>query len=246
MIGKFPHAHINWLEYESLMQAIPANWKLIINVPDNSTYLHKCDKLTGLKKTSKLIYTRLISKEDNLYCRNMCWKWELNVNIELVNLHNHSQNLYKVTNNTKLRNFQYKLLTRTLVTNKHLKQWKIKEEENCAWCLQEVETYEHFLVKCEKVSRIWKLLEEHIKSTAGTGVMDISTPNIVFNLIHLRPGCVFNLITLITKQLLYRYRCMYGKLPSFQNVMDEIHEIKETECLVTMGKNHCSVKYFLI
>ena len=137
MIGKFPIVHINWLEYESLMQAIPVNWKLIINVPDNSTYLHKCDQLTGLKKTSKLIYTRLISKEDNLYCRNMCWEWELNVNIELVNLHKHSQNLYKVTNNTKLRNFQYKLLTRTLVTNKHLKQWKIKEEENCTWCLQD-------------------------------------------------------------------------------------------------------------
>ena len=54
--------------------------------------------------------------------------------------------LYKVTNVTKCRNFQYRLLQRGLVTNIQLEKWNILPSANCTFCHKVPETIFTFIM----------------------------------------------------------------------------------------------------
>ena len=64
-------------------------------------------------------------------------------------LHDFAQShckIYKVTNVTKYRSFQYRLLQRGLVTNIQLYKWDIVEDNLCTFCHQEVEDTSTFIL----------------------------------------------------------------------------------------------------
>ena len=43
-------------------------------------------------------------------------------------------NIYKMTNNAKLRSFQYRVLHSAIITNRHLFKWGIKASNDCTFC----------------------------------------------------------------------------------------------------------------
>ena len=55
---------------------------------------------------------------------------------------------FKATIESKLQDFQYKILTRTLVTNRWLFKCKIINNDLCHFCKLEPETIEHLFRKC--------------------------------------------------------------------------------------------------
>ena len=57
----------------------------------------------------------------------------------------------RATKSTRNRMFQYKLVNRFIATNKYLKTIKIKDDDMCTFCRQEVETLVHVLWFCPKV-----------------------------------------------------------------------------------------------
>ena len=59
--------------------------------------------------------------------------------------------VYVVTNITKFRSFQYRLLQRGLVTNLQLAKWGIVSSELCSFCHQSVETLVHLFCDCFEV-----------------------------------------------------------------------------------------------
>ena len=67
--------------------------------------------------------------------------------------------LYKYINKSKLsanlQYFQYQIVSRTLVTNKKLKQFKIVEDENRSFCETEMETIENTLFSCPNIRALW-------------------------------------------------------------------------------------------
>ena len=56
--------------------------------------------------------------------------------------------VYKITNDSKLRIFQYKILNNCLFLNMNLFQFKKIESPNCAFCKSQIETLEHFFIDC--------------------------------------------------------------------------------------------------
>ena len=61
------------------------------------------------------------------------WAWKIN-NLEYNEYELAFTSLYKITNNTKLRNFQYRLLLNHIPVNDMLYKWKIENSE-CNSCL---------------------------------------------------------------------------------------------------------------
>ena len=109
----------NWLEYQGLVSAIPNRWKNILTrqVRKYEQYEHKYKRLlTKLKNRSKIVYSELIS--NSLTSVDFYNKWCVNIlnetNLTLEEYMNCFETLYKITNVTKLRNFQYRLLHKRL------------------------------------------------------------------------------------------------------------------------------------
>ena len=56
--------------------------------------------------------------------------------------------LYNCTSNTKLLDFQYRLLHNAIITNIQLKQWQIKDDDRCTFCEGSIETIDHLFLNC--------------------------------------------------------------------------------------------------
>ena len=66
---------------------------------------------------------------------------------------------FNCTKSTKLRNFQFKLLHRRIVTNSFLHKIGIKNRNNCSFCEVERETLFHLFWSCRVVQGFLKILE---------------------------------------------------------------------------------------
>ncbi len=65
------------------------------------------------------------------------------------------QNIYITTSSAKLRYFQYQILHRTLVTNRKVELWDIKDSDKCSFCELETETISHLLYDCLHIKIFW-------------------------------------------------------------------------------------------
>ena len=63
---------------------------------------------------------------------------------------------FRTTLETKLREFQFKILNRIVFTNEKLFCFGMAESDKCAFCQTEVESIEHLLFSCKISSVFWK------------------------------------------------------------------------------------------
>ena len=102
---------------------------------------------------------------------------------------------FKTTLDTKLREFQYKILNRILYTNEMLFRFKKVDSPLCDFCENELETVEHLFFFCTKVRIFWDDLKAVLNSLNISvdleikhvlfGVLDTSNINILVNYIVL-------------------------------------------------------------
>jgi len=63
---------------------------------------------------------------------------------------------FTVTLETKIREFQYKLLSGIIFTKESLFRFKMIESPMCTFCLKEVEYLEHLLFYCDATKDFWR------------------------------------------------------------------------------------------
>ena len=63
---------------------------------------------------------------------------------------------FRTTLETKLREFQFKILNRIVFTNEKLFRFGMAESDKCVFCQTEVESIEHLLFSCKICSVFWK------------------------------------------------------------------------------------------
>ena len=96
---------------------------------------------------SSITYGTLISREQASVQKKCKWEQYLNTDITMKEFLKYFERISFITNHSKLRSFQYLLLQNALVTNKTLKQYKIKDDK-CTFCKIESETITHLLYDC--------------------------------------------------------------------------------------------------
>ena len=114
---------MTWLNYQGLHEAISIRWKNILqnNVRMNENFEHTFDSLTAVKGSrTKTIYHQLTSNCLNMVDSFNRWQNVMDQNISLSEYEKRFSNLYRITNNTKLRNFQFCLLHKKIPTNKEI------------------------------------------------------------------------------------------------------------------------------
>ena len=203
---KFPGV-VNWLEYASLVKAIPDHWKFFLSSEVLiDTWVPHCELLKS-KKVANTVYRVLGEAVDTkiMKYRN---RWMEILPLESVpdpkEFLKCFQYLYVITNVTKLRDFQYRLLLNKIFVNDILYQWKVVETPMCTFCNSQIETVSHLFWDCEKIKPIWRFLQEWLKEYDLKLQLNVKT--IIFNKTK-EGSLVTDFIVLLTKQYIYQCRC---------------------------------------
>ena len=223
----------NWLWYRNLMDAIPGIWKTMVlnvriaNKPNRFTH----EELISSKKPSSLVYDfKMSENKDNTLTYATKWYKVLDQDQNegsdydsYLRLH---KNARKLTDNIKMRDFQYRLLLGKIYTNDVLKKWKIVDSEMCDYCLKERQTITHLLFECELIRKVW----EYFTKIFGRSDRDFewTLVNIMSNLVHPKPKHKINLIVLIVKQFIFQCKCM-GVKPNHTKAAEKVLNFYEIE-----------------
>ena len=241
--------NLSVLSYNSLKSAIPVEWRsYFLSTPPISYFPLEPDnyyKCIGFWKSgwSRRVYKWLADDVMLIHNKYLAWRKEVGYDIfgGLCAFGLEHNNIYKLTNVTKFRNFQYRLLQRGLVTNVHLEKWGMLEHDLCTFCNSETETITHLLCHCDKVKTLWKELVSFVCSKYSIDEFTITEKSILLNDVGLvKKYHVINFIVLITKQYIYRQRCMKKELV-FNHLKAEINRIEQMEKYIAIKNDKFNI-----
>ena len=184
----------NWLWYVSVLSAIPSYWKFMIHRDKSDTkfieepHLDVKDLCSKNCSVSSIVYEfymhNLNTRDIYVYAK----RWFKKMGIIEFCLEEYLvcfKDLYKVVEETRLRNFQYKLLLGKVFCNDMLYKWKIVKSEVCEFCKKEKQTVVHLLVNCQKAKNIWLFFQEKIPNP--NKCLTWETHAIMQNHVHPKP-----------------------------------------------------------
>ena len=113
--------------------------------------------------------------------------------------------------------FQYKLLHRTLPTNKKLLQFKIKDSSECDYCGQEEESLLHLFCECDLSTQIWQELVDWL-GKQGQKINYLTDSQILLGDPSLDP--VINRIIITTKASIFKNKG--GNSPKLIQILNSL------------------------
>jgi hypothetical protein len=204
-----------FLQFESLIHAIPKKWKIQMaddNISSNlqpylKCYIHYSNEKKDIGSTdTREVYWHFIESISQRPTSEKTWleKTELNLS------ENEWEIVYKmpygITRDTTILAIHYKITHRIIACNYQLKIWKVKDTDKCDFC-EEIDTIEHFFVTCKRSKTFWEALlkwwEIFSKTTIPLNIFEtiFGIPNEEKNIV------VSNLNYFLIHGNYYIYRC---------------------------------------
>ena len=211
------------LRYNSLKVSIPLCWKQFFQEYGHQILFspippHNYDQsiTVKLKNFAREVYWTIM--DDILVIHNKYLKWRQELGEEwgeeanLIDYGKYHKRLYAITNVPKFRSFQYRVLQRALVTNVQMKHWGMIESDLCSFCGECRESISHLLASCSMVLSLWGRVKGWLEVKYEGISMEWGIKNIIFNTVARTDRHVINFLVLVTKQYIYRQRCMKSNL----------------------------------
>jgi hypothetical protein len=136
---------------------------------------------------------------------------------------------------TKIREFQFKLLHNILYTNKQLHRMNPKRftSPNCTFCDEQEETYEHLFYKCKIVVALWR----EILILLGRP-LELSEPPSKLCMILGDPEIngQINFFCLVVRKHIY-YSKLENKIPNVTQFFHLLRRIYHTELIIAQKQN---------
>ena len=148
----------------SVIYSMPAAWRLLIRttniapvlspLPNTPAILINDVLIPILDASSKHIYRSFLANKQTTPTA----KEKLSVKYHHLTIDWKRVYLlsFRTTLETKLREFQFKILNRIVFTNEKRFRFDMAESDKCAFCQTEVKSIEHLLFSCKISSVFWK------------------------------------------------------------------------------------------
>ena len=128
-----------------------------LTLPEGNGYESYSTKLIKAQKASRSVYDKLITKKSAAPTTSQQkWIEDCNLGQNEIKWAATYQLAHKITNSTKLREFQFKFLYRRIPTNAFLTKIRIKENSNCSFSKKEPEKLIHLFWSCTKTALFWE------------------------------------------------------------------------------------------
>ena len=182
---------------------------------------------------SQTIYKMLL-EQNPLEHKQAKWELELNCQLDEWYMRSFKDNIL-VTNVPKYRSFQYRLLHRSIITNKHLFHWNKRTDKLCSLCGSHEESYIHLFFMCNHVNQLWEWVKEFGQQLGEE--VHLEKRNIIFNRIANNPQHVINFVCLIVKQYIYKQRCL-GERIRVHQIRELVHRVQNYEKFYARKNNN--------
>ena len=213
------------MQWNSLKTAIPGHWYQVFKDRPTRQPDYVYDKLVEDADIAKKTYDMLSEKLDISSVLQQKWDSEIWIPQDL--LQKQLKSMYIVTNSSKLRSFYYRSINKALVLNSHLFRWKIRDNNLCTFCKQEKETNVHLFFDCVCTQNLWEEVVSWSLCNLNSE-LELSRTGVMINYFNDNPYSVANVIGLITKQYIYRQKCLSGNL-LFNEVKQLIMQTRNVE-----------------
>ena len=228
---------LSLMQYNSIISAIPSSFKQDLHNQHYSQEQSKYQELLTVNNPVQMCYRRMVTDENIMTAKHKKWEIVLNKQIPYQQFVNSIYQIWQISNITKLRSFQYKLLQWAIITNIHLFKWKIITSPSCYFCQKQPESYEHLFVTCEFVQPIWEKLEEWM-CTFSDEAIHFQTDMVLWSrLVDKLVGHIKNFLCLVTKQYIYQQRCLKKEL-CFHELRKYILQLRNIEKYYAMKNNN--------
>ena len=211
------------LKYLGWIAAVPKFWKVMLRQEDMNQaydYVSKVYKLDN-KYISKVIYWELIERlipVQNMY--KVLWERELSMTIPDDTWDNLLITFFQSVKPTKLRYFQYRLLTKRLTMNTLRARWDPDISPMCTFCKEHCETSIHLLYECRWTRPLWDKLQRIMNHFYQNNI-NITLSLIILNNVNGKDKQILNMLIIIMKQYIYSQKC-FDEKPNFQEYMNKL------------------------
>lgn len=225
----------NFLEYFSVTQSLPKNWKYFFVEDDHQEYKHL---ISSSSFTCKDIYWELIKGVYEIpekYAKY--WERELEIYIDEIEWVEEYIECFSWTKSIKLRSFYYQIRVRDIMCNSKLCKMKIIENPACEWCKHAHQDIIHLFYECKVAQGIWKEVEKCIFNTIGCKI-DVK-PDTIF-IMNVQAGNftgLLKLIILLTCRYIYVTKCT-GDTPKPSGAINYIYECEKLERGIAVKNNN--------
>ena len=232
---------LSFIEFNAIVSAIPKDTRNYLKSGCQMVWHSNFAELIDHKDIAKLVYCELLKKKDDTKVVNIVKRWnntpKINITIDL--LYKSISRIFQISNIPKLRSFQYRLALKGIVTNVHLAKWKIISSNQCYFCDSHVETVEHLFYSCDRIKCIWDATLDFIRERTGSRVA-LNHISCIFNTVHDNPLHLANFVCLVTKQYLYKTKCLKRTLNK-HNLLSELLYYENIEKYIAVKHNKLSV-----
>jgi len=207
---------LNFMDYKSLIHSIPVDWRHKIFLQAEEINLVTCQSLDFVRqnyKCNKAVYM-ILNESCIQSVKNNRDKWSeiLVEDISKTEWENIMCIPWQSTVETKLRSFQYNIISRTLITNKKLYQWKLVDSDLCQFCKVKEETIEHLMYGCDKVAKLWQAIFAKLEQYMNVFHVVSNPRAVICGTNNTNNYKLVNHILLIVKKYIYNSRCMNNVL----------------------------------
>ena len=193
--------------------------------------------MTCSKQVVKLIYDSFISSTDSFPEKKTYQKWKtiLRITISQDNFIEYFAAIHSCTTATKLREFQYKILHSTLITNEKLYQWGMIENNICTFCHNFTETILHLFLECDVSRGLWNDIAEYLARLCNFRI-EMSDVDIILGIVGAEDSHkLLNLINIAIKYYIYTCRCN-NRQPTAPSAIEKIKDLHHIEHSITVKK----------
>jgi hypothetical protein len=178
--------------------------------------------------TTKEAYNILLLKKGQRPTSEKKWSETELLQIDKDDWPNIYESAFKLTTDTKLQTFQFKITHRILACKANLYTWKIEENDICNFCNSEKDTLEHHLVMCNKTLEFWNCIKRWWKSITNTN-FTVGIYDLIFVLPNEGKDKIinqFNFLLLLSRCYIYRNKqAKNNKLHVYELVIEVITRI---------------------
>ena len=229
------------LFYEGIKAAIPRSWIAVIKYKENQQNQEKSYKYDQVKPgVVKKVYWKLVERKKPKDGCKIMWEKDLGREIETEEWNRLYRHICTITNSTKLRIFQYKLLNRLITTNVTVAKWQ-QTSENCTFCKSKKESVIHLFCKSEETVKLWNKMERWLKYFKIKSLKHEKS-EIILNNYKEKQSKFVNTIILCFKRFVYVKRCQQESL-NFSEFMTEISNPCKIEKIIASRNDKLKIYY---
>ena len=240
---------VNIMQYNSLVSAIPAKWKLAIkdmpkpiqiktdiipketerNIPKLSIN-EKPVQITAIQnKDLYWLFVKRIFRPPTALSR---WL-SLHPSLEEVEWSVLFKAPYNIIRSTKYQTLQYKILNRIIACKEKLTIWKIIDSDLCAECAIP-DTLEHHFFECHVCYTFWQTFQDWFRNVTGV-FLKLDVLNVLLginntsndNTLYLMDYCI-----IIAKFYIYKQKYLEKSISFFQYLVELKHNLEVEKYLL--------------